>query len=148
MVALLFVIAVAAGAYFMGKAPAKAPVAPTPLPAAEATVAPSAMPSTASPTAAASDSELITKALYEKNQWPEGSVTVSVTSNDGTYAKGMAGGQGGGGLFFAEKKAGAWKIVYDGNGIIPCDNLKDYPDFPKTLIPTCFDQAAGTTVKR
>lgn len=94
------------------------------------------------------DDNLIKQALYKKNNWDEGSVTVVVSANDGKYAKGTANAQGGGGLFFAEKVNGIWEIVYDGNGIILCSALEKYPDFPTTLIPQCYDQSTDKLIER
>jgi hypothetical protein len=55
---------------------------------------------------------------------------------------------GGGGIYFAVKVNGEWKIVADGNGVISCDSLKDYPDYPNTLIPACYQGPEGKIVKR
>lgn len=94
------------------------------------------------------DNMEIQAALYTKNNWPAGMVTVNVTFNDGTYAKGTSGGSGGGGYFYAVKVGGEWQIVADGNGIILCSDLIKYPNFPKTLIPECYDSTTQTIVKR
>jgi hypothetical protein len=96
-----------------------------------------------------SDSELIKKALLTKNNWTDdGTMTIVVSFNDGKYAKGTVNSQGGGGYFFAIKIGDKWEIVADGNGIIECSSLTKYPDFPKTLIPECYDSAAGKIIKR
>lgn len=137
------------GAYYFGKQSTKSGQTPTPAPTAASLSSAPEITTAPSPTVAAlSDEEMIRAALYKKNSWPEGSVNVVVTKNDGTYAKGTANSQGGGGLFFAVKRAGEWKIVADGNGIIPCDSLKDYPDYPNSLIPECYDTVKGELVKR
>ena len=48
------------------------------------------------------DMDLIRAALDKKNNWPnDNSITVTVSTNDGKYASGTAGGQGGGGYFYA-----------------------------------------------
>jgi hypothetical protein len=94
------------------------------------------------------EDELIKQALYVKNGWEEGAVTVTVSENDGTYAKGMVNSQGGGGYFFAAKKAGSWQIVADGNGIIDCATLTEYSDYPTTLIPQCYDYEKDVLVTR
>lgn len=101
--------------------------------------------------AAKSDQELIKEALVAKNNWNSDEISVTVSKNDGTYATGLVGpvtpGPGGG-AWFAKKVNGNWKIVYDGNGIIMCDNLTDYPDFPNSLIPQCYDANSGNLVTR
>lgn len=99
--------------------------------------------------AAADDNALIKEVLFKKNDWKESDeITVTVATNDGKYASGTVTSGGGGGYFFAVKDNGVWKIVADGNGVIPCENLANYPDYPKTLIPECWDSAANKSVKR
>jgi hypothetical protein len=95
--------------------------------------------------------EIIKALLVEKNNWNPNDIKVTVSENDGQYATGGVGSetpQGGGGLWFAAKVGGEWKIVYDGNGIISCDALTDYPDFPSSMIPECYDYSAEKMVQR
>jgi hypothetical protein len=83
----------------------------------------------------------IIKALSQKNNWDVSRVELNISKIEGDFAKGDAAfkDEMGGGLWFAAKVNGAWKIVYDGNGIITCDMLTNYQDFPKDLIPNCYD---------
>jgi len=99
---------------------------------------------------AADDSPLIKAALFAKNNWSKSlDVTVKVNTNDGKYASGTVNSrEGGGGLFFATKVNGEWQIVADGNGVISCSSLAGYPDYPKTLIPVCYDQKTDKLVER
>lgn len=76
------------------------------------------------------------------------SLKVTVSEISGDYAKGMASDDGGGGMWLAAKVNGVWKLVWDGNGIITCDDLKDYPNFSKVMIPECYDVANDKSVKR
>jgi hypothetical protein len=95
------------------------------------------------------DNLLIKKALFADNNWPDdGSMTFTVSTNDGKYASGGVSSQGGGGYFFAEKVNGKWEIVADGNGTISCSDMEKYPDFPKTLIPECYNETTQKSVKR
>lgn len=97
----------------------------------------------------ANDNELIKQALFKKNNWPDdGTLTLTISTNDGKYASGGVTAEGGGGYFYAAKVNDKWKIVADGNGVIMCTNLTAYPDYPKTLIPECFDEANGKSIKR
>lgn len=77
-----------------------------------------------------------------------GTLTVSVSKISGDYAQGLASDEGSGGMWFAAKVNGAWKLVWDGNGTIFCSDLTDYPDFPTSMIPECYDQATESSVKR
>ncbi len=142
---MIIIGAVAAGAYFFGKQNTKE-ISPSPA----STSTP--RPPSASPVSTIkgeSDNDLIKQALFKKNNWKESDgLTVTVTTNDGTYASGGVTGQGGGGYFFAAKVNGVWEIVADGNGVITCSSLTNYPTYPKTLIPECFDEATGKTVIR
>ena len=96
-----------------------------------------------------SDNDLIRKALFKKHNWPDNStLVVNVKTNDGIYASGSVTDQGGGGYFFAAKVSGIWQIVADGNGVILCSDLTAYSNFPKSLIPECWDQATNKNIKR
>ncbi|MDQ5981837.1 MAG: hypothetical protein QG570_595 [Patescibacteria group bacterium] len=53
----------------------------------------------------------------------------------------------GGGYVFAVKENDEMKIVADGNGIITCEMLKDYPDYPTYLISECVD-VKGNPISR
>jgi hypothetical protein len=92
--------------------------------------------------------QLIRQALFLKNGWTDDSIEVTLSSNDGTYANGLVQSGGGGGYFFAIKEDLEWKIVADGNGMIDCQLLTEYPDYPTTLIPECYDFQTETSVKR
>lgn len=154
---VLIIGAIAVGAYLFGKKNAA-----TVLPSASVftTVQESGIPSPSlvpavafspppSPVKTENDNELIKQALFKKNGWPDdGSITIKVSTNDGKYASGTASSQGGGGYFYAAKVNGNWEIVADGNGVILCSSLTKYPDFPKSLIPECYDSTTGKTVKR
>lgn len=110
---------------------------------------PTAIPTIAPKTV--SDDELIKAALVAKNNWKSEEFEVKISKNDGKYATGgirEVGSDTGGGYFFAAKVGDEWKIVADGNGVIPCENLQEYPDYPKSLIPECFDSKTGKSVIR
>jgi len=97
------------------------------------------------------DQEQIKEALVEKNDWEAGDIELTITENDGTYASGMVGPVGGGpggGMWFAKNVNGVWKIVWDGNGVIMCENLAEYPDFPIEMIPECYDSASDQMTDR
>jgi len=95
------------------------------------------------------EGELIKTALFKKNNWKESDgITVHISTNDGKYASGTSTAQGGGGYFYAVKDSGIWVIVADGNGIIDCSSLIKYPDYPKILIPECYNTSTNKTVKR
>lgn len=69
-------------------------------------------------------------------------MNVYVTTLSGNYAKGEVNTDGGGGLWFAAKRNNEWELVWDGNGIIQCPDLLNYPDFPRSIIPKCFDTSS------
>jgi|GEM_PF-1203793 len=41
---------------------------------------------------------------------------------------------GEGGVFLAAKAGNMWELVYDGNGSIPCDRIKEQYSFPKDML--------------
>lgn len=109
--------------------------------------------STPTPTITAVEKSLqeqMIDALSQKNNWDASRVELHVLSVEGDYAKGDVKFKDelGGGLWFAAKVNNTWKIVYDGNGIIMCDQLKDYPNFPKDMIPSCFDKESDQLITR
>jgi hypothetical protein len=155
---VLFITGLTLGAFYLGtiNKPLEnnqiAIISPT-----KNTIPPSSSPSsitspTTSPaptTKTENDSELIKTALYKKNNWPSTEIlNVTVSSNDGTYAKGSINGNGGGGYFFAKKVGADWIIVADGNGIITCESLSNYPDYPSSLIPECYNEKTQNNIKR
>lgn len=91
---------------------------------------------------------VIKEALVAKFGSDGSSLTITVSQIDGNYAKGGATEQGGGGMWFAAKVNGAWKLVWDGNGVILCSDLTAYPDFPSVMIPECWNEVTQKTVQR
>ena len=75
-------------------------------------------------------------------------LTYTVSKIDGNYAQGAASAQAGGGMWFAAKVNGTWQLVWDGNGEILCSDVAPYPDFPKTMIPECYNDKTNTMVTR
>ena len=75
-------------------------------------------------------------------------VTYSVSQIQGKYARGMVSATAGGAGWFAAKVNGTWKLVFIGNGTVQCSQLADYPDFPNTMIPECWDEVNQKNVIR
>jgi hypothetical protein len=75
-------------------------------------------------------------------------LTFSVSKIEGNYAQGGISGQGGGAMWFASNVDGIWKLVWDGNGVILCSDLINYPDFPTTMIPECYDTSTQKNITR
>ena len=77
------------------------------------------------------------------------SLNITVKKIEGDYASGAANEPvGGGGMWFAAKVNGTWKVVDDGNGIILCSKLTAYPNFPTDILPNCYDDKTQNLVKR
>ncbi len=90
----------------------------------------------------------VKEALIAKHGSAAASLNVTVSRVEGNYAGGTASDQGGGGGWFAAKTGTEWKLVWDGNGQIDCKNISGYPDFPKSMIPECWDSASGKLIIR
>jgi hypothetical protein len=75
-------------------------------------------------------------------------LNITVAKVSGDYAQGGASGEGGGGMWFAAKVNGLWKLVWDGNGIITCDSIANFPDFPSEMIPECFNEKTDKMIIR
>lgn len=91
---------------------------------------------------------IIKTALIKKYGTQASDMNVTVSKIEGDYAKGMVTEQGGGGMWFAAKQSGFWTLVWDGNGIITCDDVSPFPGFPADLIPECWDNATDKLIKR
>ena len=85
--------------------------------------------------------QIIKEILAKKYQKAISEVTVKVNKSAENHAVGSVrfGPEGTpGGLWFAAKTDSGWELVYDGNGIIPCDAINKY-DFPEDMVPQCID---------
>jgi hypothetical protein len=91
----------------------------------------------------------IQNAFAKKYGKPVSSVSVTISQNTGTHAKGSISFEGemGGGWFLAYKSADGWIIVADGNGTISCSVIAPY-SFPVSLVPECYDEKTETLIKR
>jgi hypothetical protein len=92
--------------------------------------------------------QAIKNGLIAKHGNQAGSMTITVSKIKGDYASGGATEQGGGGMWFAAKVNGEWKLVWDGNGTISCSIFTTYPDYPTDMIPECWDDKAQQSIKR
>ena len=90
----------------------------------------------------------VKQALITKHGPSADELTITVSKIQGNYASGGASATAGGGMWFAAKVNNVWQLVWDGNGVIFCSDLTNYPDFPNSLIPECFDQASQKSIKR
>lgn len=87
-------------------------------------------------------------ALIAKHGSDFSNLNYSISKVEGDYASGTVGGEGGGGMWFAARVNGSWIIVSDGNGVILCSDLIPYPNFPKDIIPECWDASTNKNVTR
>jgi hypothetical protein len=90
-------------------------------------------------------------ALAEKHQWNPDEFEITVTQQDGRYARGgvsVVGTPAGGGMVYAAQVNESWEIVWDGNGAVTCSDLNDYPEYPVEMIPECYDPNSGLLIKR
>lgn len=47
----------------------------------------------------------------------------------------------------AAKVNGTWKLIWDGNGTISCASIDPY-NFPVSMVPECWNETTGKSVKR
>jgi hypothetical protein len=93
----------------------------------------------------------VKKLLVDKHGADFEQMAVTVSRIEGDFAQGGAKPQEegiGGGMWFGAKVNGQWRLVWDGNGMILCSDLTNYPDFPKNMIGECYEEATGKTVIR
>lgn len=159
VVIILLLIIIGAGGFYLGQkyklVPATTTTETTPATTQTLPTVPTVTQTiTAMPTPAATVDETATlmaavkAGLITEHGQDAGNMNLTVSLIQGNYAKGMANGSGGGGIWFAAKVNGMWKLVWDGNGIIQCSDLTNYPDFPNTLIPECYNMSTQQNVVR
>lgn len=151
---VLVLVIIAGAAYFVGKNGLTVSFnGSTPLttsaPVSSASPSPTEVP-TATPVANENDAIIaaVKAGLIAEHGQNAAGMTITTSKIEGDYAKGMASEQGGGGIWFAAKVNGTWKLVWDGNGIIFCSDLTPYPNFPTDLIPDCWDKATDKLINR
>lgn len=89
-----------------------------------------------------SDEESIKQALVKKHGWNSEDIIVTVSKNDGQFARGGVkekSSEVGGGMFLAVKRNGEWEIAFDGNGAPDCIQLKTAYLFPKEILTGVCD---------
>ena len=76
-------------------------------------------------------------------------VIISISHRKGNYVVGgvQFAGEMEGGYLLAAKVNGAWKIIFDGNGTIPCSSV-DAVNFPSDLVTECWDAVKNVNVDR
>lgn len=100
---------------------------------------------------AASKEEAIKKLFAEKYSKEMTEITIDISRETENYISGgvefQPGGPENSGMFLAVKVNGSWKLVYDGQGIIPCSDIESY-NFPVDMVVECFDEKAGKVKDR
>lgn len=87
-------------------------------------------------------SEQIKQLFIQKYNKPQNEVRITINQQAADHVRGGVkfgkDGIGEGGIFLAAKVDGEWKLVFDGNGMIPCAQLAPY-DFPESMATDCFE---------
>lgn len=126
----------------------------TPSPSPSLTVSPS--PLSPSPIASLapssqtkSDLDLIKQALADKHNKSLAETQAEINKQTNPYASGVVkfGQEIGGAMWLAYKNNGQWKIIWDGNGVIPCATIQPY-NFPVNMVPECWDEATSQSITR
>jgi hypothetical protein len=89
-----------------------------------------------------SDEEAIKNALVKKHGWNSDNIIVTVSKNDGQFARGGVKeklSEVGGGMFLAVKRNGVWEIAFDGNGVPDCTQLKSTYFFSQEILTGVCD---------
>jgi hypothetical protein len=152
IIVVLVMSLIGIGGYLLGQKnnqpkeqPATQIIQPSPIPTQE----PSITPSVPTPTIDEGSvlKQAIKTALVAEHGSQASSLNITVSKIEGDYASGAASEQGGGGMWFAAKVNGIWKLVWDGNGMILCSSLTSYPSYPADMIPECWNDKTES-VKR
>jgi len=87
-----------------------------------------------------SKTDAIKKLLADKYGKKVAEVTISIGQETDNNVRGgvefQPGGPGNAGIFLAAKVDGSWQIVFDGQGVISCEDMADY-NFPEEMITDC-----------
>ena len=92
--------------------------------------------------------EAMRQAIVAKRGGSANDLTFTVSKVIGNYAQGGASAQGGGAMWFAAKVNGKWALIWDGNGVILCSDLINYPDLPTIMVPECYNDKTNKSVTR
>jgi len=76
---------------------------------------------------------IIKNLLVEIHGQSANDLTITVSKQEGDYAKGGASAQDGGGMWLATKHDGRWTIVWEGNGVPDCQHIKSF-NFPADML--------------
>jgi hypothetical protein len=121
---------------------------PTPQPTADQPLAGTPSAATVTPVDETATLIAAVKAGLVAEHGPDAaSMTITVSKIQGNFAQGGASAQGGGGMWFAAKVGGVWKLAWDGNGTISCTSIDPY-NFPVSMIPECWNDATGKIITR
>lgn len=112
---------------------------PNPLPPATPTPTSPAVPS---PTPTPDTQQAIQAFLAQKYQKPLSEVHVTVDKQVQGFASGSVlfgqGGPGEGGMWLAAVLANNWQVVWDGNGNVDCNQMRQQYGFPDTILKPNF----------
>jgi len=89
--------------------------------------------------------EIVKSLLAEKHLRSTSEMMFEVSSQTDDHMQGSLRFEGdiSGGMFLAGRNdMGEWKIVYDGHGTIPCEDITPY-NFPTSMVPECIDNGGN-----
>lgn len=89
----------------------------------------------------------IRQAFADKYGKDPSEIQIYISHFNGDFARGgvkfaMKGGFGEGGIFLAYKEEGAWRLAFDGNGMISCVEMDKY-NFPDDMAFDCYEESAA-----
>jgi hypothetical protein len=94
------------------------------------------------------DKLALVKLFSQKYNKPEEDVNLTINKNTGIYATGGINfsGELAGAMWLAFKDDSGWKLIFDGNGTIPCSSVEPY-DFPLDMVSECWDEETQKLIK-
>lgn len=86
--------------------------------------------------------QAIQQVLADKYSKNVADVHITITKQNNTYAGGSVlfgtGGPGEGGMFLARKVGSNWEVVFDGNGSVDCNKMRQDYGFPDDILKPSF----------
>jgi len=82
--------------------------------------------------------EIIKQLLINIHGQTADNLNITISKQEGNYAKGGASAQGGGGMWLATKHDGKWTIIFEGNGAPDCKFIRSF-NFPEDMLVNVCD---------
>lgn len=94
------------------------------------------------------DQQQIQEFFVKKYNKSKNDTQVVISHKTNTHAQGGVSfaNETGGAIWLAHQENNNWLVDFDGHGAIPCSSVQPY-DYPKDMVPECWDEQENKLVK-